>query len=139
MTAALGVILDDSSNTQTFFGGGKADNASKHTSSTRNSHNNDITAIAISADRSFCATGQVGREPVGFTWCSTTGEKRARYQLDRGSRGVAAISVSSDNKFVALVDRHNDHHVYVFDADSGSQVSKAKGDGNMIYDICFTQ
>jgi hypothetical protein len=48
MTAALGVILDEGSNTQRFFGGGMADAASKHDSSTKNCHNNDITAIAMS-------------------------------------------------------------------------------------------
>jgi hypothetical protein len=139
MTAALGVILDEDSNTQKFFGGGQADHASKHTSSTADCHNNDITALGISPNRDFCATGQVGKAPVGFTWSSDSGEKKARYQLDRGGRGISAIAVSQCGNFVALVDRSNDNNVYCFDANSGSQVSKAKGDTNKIFDIAFTQ
>jgi hypothetical protein len=48
MTAALGVILDNGSKTQKFFGGGKVDNKGKTQASDANHHTNDITALAIS-------------------------------------------------------------------------------------------
>jgi hypothetical protein len=57
MTAALGVILDQGSNTQKFFGGGPVDMRAKNVSSDENSHTDDITALTISSDRRFAATG----------------------------------------------------------------------------------
>ena len=58
MTAAVGVILNIEENTQTFFGGGKSENQSKQVSNTRNSHNNDISALNVNAaDRTWAVSG----------------------------------------------------------------------------------
>jgi WD40 repeat protein len=46
--------------------------------------------------------------------------------------------MSNDNKYVALVDLHDEHNVYVFDVDSGALKFKDKGDTNKIFDICFS-
>ncbi len=51
MTAAIGVILDQSSNTQKFFGGGQVDTRAKNVSNDNDHHTDDITAITISNDR----------------------------------------------------------------------------------------
>ncbi len=138
MTAALGVILDKGSNTQKFFGGGRADNKSKQTASDQNSHNNDVTAISISADRSFAASGQVGSSPVAFTWDACSGDKKSRYKLPKGSRGVNAISISQDGQHCALVDLNNDHYVHVFNVSDGGLVMKEKGDTAKIMDVCYS-
>jgi hypothetical protein len=52
-------------------------------------------------------------------WDAATGQKVQRYKLPKGSRGIDAIALSSDGALVAMVDRHNDHNVYVFEAQSG--------------------
>jgi hypothetical protein len=57
MTAALGVILDQNSNTQTFFGGGQVDMKAKNRSDDSLSHTDDITSITISNDRTRAASG----------------------------------------------------------------------------------
>ena len=51
MTAALGIILDQSSNTQKFFGGGQVANTAKNVANDELSHTDDITSITISNDR----------------------------------------------------------------------------------------
>jgi hypothetical protein len=51
MTAAIGVILDQGSNTQKFFGGGQVDTRAKNVSNDNDHHTDDITAITISNDR----------------------------------------------------------------------------------------
>lgn len=57
MTAALGVILDQASNTQKFFGGGIVENKAKNVSNDDNHHSDDIMAITISSDRQWAASG----------------------------------------------------------------------------------
>jgi hypothetical protein len=57
MTAALGVILDQSSNTQKFFGGKPAETAHKSQANDMTQHTDDILALAISNDRSTALTG----------------------------------------------------------------------------------
>jgi len=138
MTAALGVILDHTSNTQKFFGGGQVDNTSKQTANDQNGHTNDITSICISSGRNLAASGQVGSSPVAFVWDAVTGEKKQRFKLSKGARGVNAIALSPDDKYCALVDLHNDHNVYVYDVGSGALVHKDKGDTNKIMDVCFS-
>jgi hypothetical protein len=56
----------------------------------------------------------------------------------KGARGINAIAMSNDNKYVACVDLNDDHNVYVFDVESGSLKMKEKGDTNKIFDICFS-
>jgi len=138
MTAALGVILDAPTNTQKFFGGGKVENTAKNVANDEQAHTDDITSIAISADRQSAASGQVGNAPSAFFWDAKTGQKKQRFKLSAGSRGVNAISISNCGSLVALVDLHNDHNVYVYDTASGALKMKSKGDTNKIFDICFS-
>lgn len=137
MTAALGVILNPYERKQTFFGGGQVDTRAKNVSNDNDHHTDDITAITISSDRKFAASGQVGQAPAAFLWDAQTGEKKQRFKLTKGARGVDAIAISNDGTLVALVDRHDQHNVYVFDVASGAGSSKP-GDTNRIFDICFS-
>ncbi len=46
--------------------------------------------------------------------------------------------MSADGNLVAMVDRHDQHNVFVFEAKSGTLVGKDVGDTNKIFDICFS-
>lgn len=138
MTAALGVILDQSTNTQKFFGGGMVNNTAKNVANDENGHTDDITALGISSDRQWACSGQVGSAPCAFVWNAKTGEKKQRFKLAKGARGIACIAMSNDGKLVAMADLHNDHFVSVYDVESGSLKMKEKGDTNKIFDICFS-
>jgi len=81
MTAALGIILDQSSNTQKFFGGGQVANTAKNVANDELAHTDDITSISISNDRQWAVSGQVGASPAAFVWNSKTGERRSRCKL----------------------------------------------------------
>lgn len=114
------------------------DQKAKNVSDDTNCHTDDITSITISPDRKYAASGQVGSAPVAFLWDAATGQKVQRYKLPKGSRGIDSITMSSDGKYVALVDRHDQHNVFVFEAQSGTLVGKDVGDTNKIFDICFS-
>lgn len=98
MTACLGVILDQETNTQTFFGGGPVDNKSKQVANDTNHHTNDIMSMCVntSGDREWAVSGQAGKWPPVFVWNTKTGEKRGRINLDKGARAVAACAITSD-------------------------------------------
>lgn len=76
MTAALGVILNPTSNTQSFFGGGMVENTAKNVANDEKCHTDDITAITMSDDRKWAVSGQVGASPVVFLWNAVTGEMK---------------------------------------------------------------
>lgn len=139
MTAALGVILDTASNTQKFFGGGEVEQESKQKASDFNGHTNDVLCCKVNNARDCAVTGQNGSTPVLFTWDATTGEKKGRAKLPKGSRGITACSFNKDGSKVACVDAHNDHRVYVYSTGSGelTRFGMEKGGGEKVHDICF--
>ena len=59
MSACLGIILDKTNNTQTFFGAEEVNNESKQTSSDLKGHTNDITCLKINSlgSRKYAVTG----------------------------------------------------------------------------------
>lgn len=73
-----------------------------------------------------------------FTWDAKTGEKKCRFKLAKGARGVAAVAISEDGSLVACVDCSNEHCVSVFNATTGALVFKSAGDTNKIFDIAFS-
>lgn len=98
MTACLGVILDQETNTQKYFGGGSVDNKSKQVANDLHHHTNDIMSMNVNTngDREWAVTGQVGKSPPVFVWNTKTGEKRSRLKLQKDARAVAACAISTD-------------------------------------------
>jgi len=87
-------------------------------------HNDDILGLEISPDRSFAVTCQRGPKPTCFSWDAATGEKKMRFTLPKGSRGINCCSISGDGNYMACVDQTNDHNIFVFDLSTGGQVFK---------------
>jgi WD40 repeat protein len=137
MTAALGIVLDPKTNTQTFFGGNSTDTKSKFKTSTDCQHNDDILALDISKDRKYCITGQVGQEPKLFVWDVETKAVVSKLNLPKGTRGISAIGFSSDRSMFACADLHNDHNVYVGDVKSGKLIYTEKGGPDKICDLAW--
>ena len=105
------------------------------------SHNNDIESMNVntSGGRTHACTGQVGKNAAVFTWDTTTGQKIKRVQLGKAERGVAAICISPDGRYVATADKHNDHNVCIWDMNSGDVVMKDKGGPDPIFDLTFSK
>jgi hypothetical protein len=141
MTAALGVILDKGSNTQTFFGGGEVENKAKNVSNDKHHHSDDIMCLKVNVNgnRQWAVTGQTGKSPAVHVWNTVTAEHRARFKLPKGARQVSACAISKDGARVATVDKSNDHMVTVFDVDSGDQIFTDKSGPDPIFDLAFSQ
>ena len=93
--------------------------------------------INPNGDRQLAVSGQVGKNPAVFVWDTTTGEKRARVQLAKNSRAVAACAISVDGNYIATADKSNDHIVTIFEVGSGSAVYSDKGGPDPIHDLAF--
>lgn len=95
--------------------------------------------IKLCNERQMACTGQVGSKPSLFVWDATTGEKKARAKLPKGSRGVNSICFSKDNNMVGLVDLHNEHNIYIYNFNGSSLELKGtcKGSQNKIHDMAF--
>jgi microtubule-associated protein-like 6 len=135
MTAALGVVLNTDSNTQKFFGGGEVENTAKNVANDENHHTDDVMCVRVNPARDTAVSGQVGSRPTVFTWDATSGTKKQRIKIAKGARGVTACAIRDDG-WIAFVDLHNDHHVYVYDNEGRAQYKQA-GDQNKIHDICW--
>ena len=138
MTAAVGVQLDPSSNTQKFFGGGPVGPSHKAHDGAARQHSDDIMCIALCPQRRLAATGQVGSRPAVFAWDTTTMETKARWQLPKGSRGVKCIAWNRSASRVACVDNHNDHWLRVYEIGQNAPVFEQKMGSSVIYDVAWS-
>lgn len=129
--AALGVILNPNTNSQTFFGG-------KTLGKTTNQHDDDILCLAVSNDRRKVATGQLGVKPKLFIWSAEDGNFIAKYVLSsKSSKGIVACAFSTNAEHVAFVDLSNNHTVYVINANTGKLLWKKDTGSYDIYSICW--
>jgi len=67
-------------------------------------HTDDITACAVSFDRSRVATGQNGQKPLICIWNSVSGEFECQKRMGKGCRLVTAIAFSGTGKYIAASD-----------------------------------
>lgn len=138
MTAAVGVQLDTSSNTQKFFGGGPVGPSHKAHDGAARQHSDDIMCLALSPDLRLAATGQVGSRPTIFAWDTNTMETKSRWQLPKGSRGVKCIAWNRSSSRVACVDNHNDHWLRVYELGKSAPVYEQKMGSSVIYDVAWS-
>ena len=140
MTAALGIILDKASNTQTFFGGGEVENTSKQVANDSNHHSDDLTCLKVNSngDKQWAVSGQNGKAAAVFVWNTQTGEKRQRFKLAKNSRQVQACAIHKDGSHIAVSDNSNDHVLTIFNVDEGVKVFEDKAGPDPLMDIAFS-
>jgi WD40 repeat protein len=129
ITAALGVVLDKTNNTQKFFGGGDIKDTT--------THNDDIMAIAISPDRKIAATGQVGKNPIICVWNTEDCSLISQFKQGRDTRLVKAIGINKDAQYVASAAADNDHTIFVFDL-QGNKLGQQKGGVDPVLDLAWS-
>ena len=84
-------------------------------------------------------TGQNGSSPALFVWDAETCDKVQRIKLKKGARGISCVGFSSDGKYIACADMHNDHNVRTYSVSNGQCVYEDKGGPDKIYDLCWSK
>ena len=131
MTAALGIILDTKKNTQKFLGGGE-------TTSIKG-HDDDITALEISLDKSKLITGSVGKNPLICVWNLVDYSLLFQFNQGKNTRVVKGLGISYDMKYIASVAADEENTVFVFNAEDGTQLASLKSGPNPVSDLRFSK
>lgn len=139
--AALGIVLDPATNTQQFFGGGSI--SSKGKASIVEQHDDDIISLAISPDRKYVATGQVGAKPTMYVWdadtCKMKGPKSKCKLTGKNARAVGKLCFSVDGKMVVMTDKSEDRMVYLVDVETGAILCTEKNSGEDINGLAWSK
>lgn len=118
--AAVGIVHDPETNTQTFYQG----------------HTDDILCLDFHRETRRVATGQIGREASVHVW-DVTAPDRAGRELKGHARGVACVGFSGNGALVASVGLDDNHSVIVHNTSSGAAEAREKGDTNRIYELVW--
>ena len=107
--AALGVLLNTSSNTQTFLGGGDLISAQ--------GHSDEVVAMTVNQTRELVATGEVGRNPLICIWKleQEGGVEIRRIEQGIDTRAVAFLCFSEDSKQLIAVDQAKKQSIRIYE------------------------
>ena len=116
MTAALGVHMDLKTRQQKYFGGGEKDKDAEKYLPNWPSHQDDITTLDIAggSNRNIVASGECGKMSTVHVWDTNTMTSLASFSLGGTAKGVAALSISPCQRYVAAVDQSNDHNMNIY-------------------------
>jgi len=114
--AGLAVVQDISSGKQRFFGGVEKEKDADKYQKDWPFHQDDVTSLDIAGgeQRNIVATGECGKMATVHVWDSNTMSSIAQFNLGPTSKGVAALSISPCQRYVAAVDQSNDHTMYIY-------------------------
>jgi WD40 repeat protein len=115
-TASLAVVQDLKTRKQKFFGGLEKDKDAEKYLPNWPAHQDDITSLDIAGgeNRNIIATGECGKMSTVHIWDTNTMTSIANFSLGNTAKGVAALSISPCQRYVAAVDSSNDHNMYIY-------------------------
>ena len=141
-SSSIGIVFNLKTNSQEFFGGKTYH--SKNQNNKREDHDRDIISLAISSNKSFVATGQMGTNcpPKIFIWEIETCKLKtsnSKITFSNNSKGISAIGISLNNKYIACADLSDKHAYYLFEIDSGREIFKKEAGPDKICDIKWNE
>jgi echinoderm microtubule-associated protein-like 6 len=125
-TAAVGIVLDPSTNTQRHFLG----------------HNDDILSIALHPDGTKVATGQIGPKPKICIWDSTTMQE-LHMMTTPLQKGIKCLTFSEDGNLLAACAIDDEHCIAIWSmkAKPGQAlplIATGKGSRAWLYSLSFS-
>ncbi len=118
--AAVGIVMDKASNTQSFF----------------NLHTDDILSIAFHPDKILVATGQLGPKPPIYVWNTTTCQVVCKFQ-GKLQKGIKSLAFSPSGTYLAGVDMDTYHMLAIYDVNAGALVTVCKTDPSLVLQVVF--
>lgn len=120
--AALGIVLDPTTNKQRFF----------------NLHNEDITCLAGHPDGVLVATGEIGSKAWIYVWDSNTMQKVCEFKKPL-TKGVTALTfnASGDKLVAACINDFKTIAIFDVKIPNGVLLAQAKGGNEIILEISF--
>ncbi|CAG9326453.1 unnamed protein product [Blepharisma stoltei] len=114
-TAAIGVALNTSANTQNHF----------------IAHTDDIISFDISPDGTLAATGEIGKSPLLCVWNTETMECLKTFK-GVFTKGISIITFSPDGSQIAAMGADDDHCVVIYD------INKTTGKSGAMQNVSAT-
>ncbi|XP_037073171.1 echinoderm microtubule-associated protein-like 6 [Pollicipes pollicipes] len=120
-TAGVGVVFRLAEKDQKYFHG----------------HNDDITSLAVSPDKTKVATGQLGDEPYICVWHPFTLETLSVLK-DAHLIGIKRLGFSLDGKMLASLGMDDSNTLVVWDWQRGTSVASTTGHSARVLDLTWS-
>ena len=141
MSAALGVVQDLTTRKQRFFGGAEKDKDADKYVAGWPYHQDDITGLDVAGGelRNIVASGECGKMSTVHVWDTNTMTSVANFSLGGTAKGVAALSISPCQRYVAAVDQSNDHTMYIYNVQRKKMLLTLSAGSDAIHNIQWSK
>lgn len=89
--------------------------------------------IAGGENRNIVVTGECGKMSTIHVWDTKTMTSIANFSLGSSAKGVAAVSISPCQRYVAAVDQSNDHTMYIYNVQRKKMLLSLSAGSDAIY------
>ncbi|GMI41609.1 hypothetical protein TrCOL_g10410, partial [Triparma columacea] len=107
-------------------------------------HDDDVISFAMSPDRTFMATGQMGKDPCVKVWDSESCLLLATLKSKEWKRGVTTLCFNSDGSKLCGSGNDDDHSLVLWHDKGGrwskpEEVASGKGDKGKVLWLCWDE
>jgi microtubule-associated protein-like 6 len=117
--AGVGVVYNPATHTQKFF----------------TEHTDDVTCMDFHPGGKLCLTGENGRRPRAYIWDSSTCQKVHCLFGNNIEKTVIACAFSKSGNKCVVIAGDDEHHMAVYDTESGGCIAKGKGVRKNVIDV----
>jgi len=72
-------------------------------------------------------------------WNALTGEKIQAFQLDKDSKGVLGAAISPCGRYIACVDDHDKHRVFIFNLERNCKVLELESGASEMKHVAWSK
>ena len=104
-------------------------------------HQDDVTSLDIAGGelRNIVATGECGKMATVHVWDTATMTSVVNFSLGGTAKGVAALSISPCQRYVAAVDQSNDHTMYIYNVQRKKMLLTLSAGSDAIFNIQWSK
>jgi WD40 repeat protein len=104
-------------------------------------HQDDISDLHVcqGPKKNLVATGEVGKKSTIHIWDKDKMKAVSSFSLGGSAKGIAALSISPCQRYVACVDSSNDHNMSIFNISKSKMIIQVSAGTDPIHDICWSK